>query len=350
MKKTILFLTALFYTTSLQAKDDVAYYSFLQYRHFGAKIGVDYVTPKNDSDPTSAKKFFPSLLSEEMSYFKNTARTTKEAISYGDWDKEYRVMFGYEQDISKSKTSNSSYGNKDNSGTGFIMADKLIKNNWRLGAGVSFNDYDTDYKNSDMYQNQQNIMTSFHSVYNNQPNQIRIRNVLYLGLGKTKINRVGNQNYKSDFSATYYGLENTFSKTFNFDYGLYLQPSTELNFYGISQNGFDEQNGFKIGDNSGVQIEGLWGLFAGIKTQKWNLKSGPELVHIFSDPRDVYTIFDANYNPVSLKKKYDQKDYVVYKTYLTYKASDQLNIYSDFRYYERENDNIVWTLGINYRF
>lgn len=350
MKKYLLSLMLLPLSSAALASDDVGYNAFLQYRNTGHKIGTSPYSNEIMPDTSGGQKFFPSLQSRELTYFKNVARTTKDVIAYGDWNKKYRVIFGYEQGYGKSKTSKSSYGYSDDSGTLFVMADTLVAKNFRLGGGLSFDVFDTDYHVGDMYQNQSNIMTSLYSIYNNPESQIRVRNILYLGFGKTNLKRQSDAlSYKSDFYSGYYGMQNAVSKTFNIKYGLYLQPSAELNFYGVSREKFSENNGFALDHNDGHQIEGLVGIYAGWKNDKISLKSGPELTSVLTDIRKAYYI-EYGGGDVLLKKRTEDKNYVVWKNYVTYNINDNVSLYGDFRYYERSDDNILWTIGINYKF
>lgn len=306
------------------AQDNTGYYGFYQYRNFGAKMSADYFPSPNEPDPSAAKRFFPSVLSKELTYLKNNNRTTKEAISYGDWDKPYRIMFGIEQDMAKSKTSKSSYGGNDDSYNAFFLIDKLQIKNWRLGGGINFNHFQSEFNPDNMELKQQNIMAILYSVYNNAPQQIRIRNVLYLGNGSNELRRSGNGIYDTKFSSQYYSLENTISKTFNISSLFYLQTSGELNYLGIRTNSIKEDNGFSLKRSTNYEIDGLIGVFAGIKYKNFNLKSGPELNHIFSDPRKAFYLYNENNDAIPMKKKHEQKNYVVYKTYLTYKYNDNL--------------------------
>lgn len=330
------------------ANDDIGYYGFYQYRDFGAKMSVDYFPPNNNADPTSAKRYFSGIQSKQLSVLKNTTRTAKEALGYGDWNKPYRIMFGLEQDVSHHKTSASSYGSKDAGYNAFWLMDKQMAPAWRLGFGLTFNQINADYNPAGLGFEQQGVITSWYSLY--QTGGFRLRNILYLGGGKGQTKRLGNDTYEAEFDTRYLAIENNIRQTIELGNYFYLQPAAELNYYQVERNAINEGRGFYVGEQSNYQVEGLAAIFVGGKYKGFDLKFGPELNHIFSDPKKAYTLFDETSNPIFMAKKYDQKDYITYKTYLTYKAENGLGFYADYRYYERKNDNIVWTLGVNYKF
>lgn len=357
--KKICLLSTLFLIATPQAfaSDEVGYYMFGQYRYFGPKMRVAEVPDGIDNNTKAAQRFFPSLAKQNYNYFKNVARTFKDGISYGDWDKPYRVMFGYERDDRHIRTSKGTYGHRDYSNNLFLMADKAYANNyWRLGAGLSLSDYQSEYDNG-AENNQKNSMAMLYAIYNDAPNQIRLRSRAYLGYGKNDVKRLAEVNdnivnFSSNASSTYYGFENTLTKTFSHDSGLYLQPSAEFNGFGITRNLLSENNnGTSLERRSTFLLEGLAGIFAGIKGSdnfgnKYNFKIGPEITYIFSSPYEGYTSLDD----IQFKDFHDRKDVITWKAYLNYDFSNGFGIYSDLRYYHKGDDNIAGVFGVNYRF
>lgn len=339
------------------ANEEIGYYAFGQYRYFGPKMHVKEAFDGVDNNAKSAQRFFPSLAKQNYNYFKNVARTFKDAISYGDWDKPYRVTFGYERDDRHIRTSSGSYGHRDYADNLYLTADKAFANNyWRFGAGLSLSSYESNYDNHVSNQ-QHNGMAMFYAIYNDAPNQIRWRGRTYLGYGQNDVERLSKVdnniiNHKSDASSTYYGFENTLTKTFAHSSGLYIQPSVEFNGFGVTRNLLSENNnGTALERRSTFLLEGLAGIYGGIKGKdgfgnSYNFKIGPEMTYIFSSPYDGYATIDG----INFKDFHDRKDYLTWKAYLNYDFTNGFGLYSDVRYYHKGDDNMATVFGINYRF
>lgn len=362
---TVMSLVApvLLMSSSIAKASDTGYYVFGQYRYFGPKLNVDRVSDGIENNETSGKRFYNTLAKHQINYFKNTGRTFKDALSYGDWDKPYRIISGFEYDFRQSKTSGSSYGYNDKSGTFFLMADKAYANNyWRLGAGLSFTQYDTSYDNA-LSENQHNYMGIVYAVYNDAENEIRLRSRVFLGYGEADFRRLAEINgnleaFRGSFDTWYYGFENSLSKTFSHS-GFYLQPCLELNGRGLKRDEINEQGIYSYALNTKSRsyflLDGLAGLYAGYKGQdyfgnKYNIKVGPDFTYIFSDPYGQFELSDNAGNDIFMKKRPDHRDYITWKAYLNYYFNNGLGIYGDFRYYIKDSDSTSFALGLNYRF
>lgn len=357
-------ISALFLSSAAQAKDvDTAYYTFGQYRYFGPKLDVDYVADGIEGNQTSGKRFYNNLSKHQYNFFKNTGRTYKDALSFGGWDKSYRVMSGFEYDYRQNRTSGSAYGYNDKSGSFFLIADKAFANNyWRLGGGVVVNQYHTDYDNA-MNFRQQNYMAMLHAIYNDKPNDMRLRSRLSLGYGTANFTRLAEitnatEAFRGNFSSLYYGFENTFAKNFNFG-DFYIQSYWELYARGIKRDEINEAgsalNKLNTKARSSFLLDGLVGLYAGYKGVDWlgnryNIKVGPDFSYIFSDPNDAFYLNEDSGADTYMKKRHDHRDYVTWKAYLNYYFADGLGLYSDFRYYKKDKDSISFALGLNYKF
>ena len=355
-------LSLLFSSVAIAQDKNTAYYTFGQYRYFGPKLDVDYVSDNIEDNQTSGKRFYNTIAKHQYNFFKNTGRTYKEALSFGGWDKTYRVMSGFEYDFRQSRTSGSSYGYNDNSGSFFLLADKAFANNhWYLGGGMVINRYNTNYDN-DQRIKQENYMGVLHAVYNDSKNSIRLRSRLMFGYGQAETDRLadisGNTDlFEADYHAWYYGMENTFAKTFNFD-NFYIQSYWELNGRGIKRDEIAEQGGsqytFSTKSRSSFLLDGLVGLYAGYKGEDWfgnkyNIKVGPDFSYIFSDPYDAFYLNNTS-DDIYMKKRPDHRDYVTWKAYLNYYFDNGIGLYSDFRYYKKDKDSIAFALGVNYKF
>lgn len=357
-------ITTLFFSSVTQAKDvDTAYYTFGQYRYFGPKLDTDYIADGVEEHPASGKRFYNNLSKHQYNFFKNTGRTYKDALSFGGWDKPYRVMSGFEYDFRQNRTSGSAYGYNDKSGSFFLIADKAYANNyWRFGGGVIVNQYHTDYDNA-LNVRQQNYMAMLHAVYNDKPNDMRLRSRLSLGYGTANFTRLAHNSgameaFRGHYHSVYYGMENTFAKNFNFE-NFYIQSYWELNGRGIKRAEIDEAgsalNKLSTKARSSFLLDGLVGLYAGYKGEDWfgnryNIKVGPDFSYIFSDPNDAFYLNEGAANEIYMKKRHDHRDYITWKAYLNYYFADGLGFYSDFRYYKKDRDSISFALGLNYKF
>lgn len=345
---------------SAQSTPEVGYYLFGQYRYFGPKLAVDKTSNEIGGSADSAKRFYNTLSKPQFNFFKNTGRTFKDAMGYGDWEKPYRVMSGFEYDFRQSKNSSSSYGYNDKSGTFFLLGDKAFANNyWRFGAGLALSRYNTEYHNA-MKLDQDNSLAMFYAIYNDAPRQIRLRSRAYLGYGQADFLRLAQngtsvQAFRDDFHTYYYGFENALSKTFSYN-NFYLQPTVEFNGWGLDRSKVSENGGaaLQLKPRSPFLLDGLVGLYAGYKGKdtwgnKYNIKVGPDLTHVFSDPNDAFELY-SEADSINMKKRPDKKDYITWKAYLNYDFTNGVGIYSDLRYYKKDKDSIAMALGLNYRF
>lgn len=359
---SVMAISALFFSGVSQASD-VGYYTFGQYRYFGPKMDVEFVTDGIDANTTSGKRFYNTIAKRQINSFKNTGRTFKEAMSYGDWDKPYRVMSGFEYDFRQSKTSGSSYGYNDKSGTFFLMGDKAYANNyWRLGAGVALTSYDSSY-NMAHEDSHENYMAMLYAVYNDAPNEIRLRSRVYLGRGESDFKRIADINgaeeaFRGSYDSWYYGFEHSLSKTFSHN-GFYLQPTVELEGYGVDRDEINEHGNGTYALNTKARsffmLDGLVGIYAGYKGEdyfgnKYNIKVGPDLTTIFSDPYGQFYLYDNAGSETFMKKRPDYNNYLAWKAYFNYYFDNGLGIYSDFRYYIKDADSVAFALGLNYKF
>lgn len=342
---------------------DTGYYVFGQGRYFGPKMNVERVPDGVEADDVSAKRFYNTLAKHQINYFKNTGRTFKEAMSYGDWDKTYRIMSGFEYDFRQSKSSGSSYGYNDKSGTGFLLADKAFAQNfWRLGAGMSFTHYDSSYDNA-LHQKQNNYLGLLYAVYNDAEKQIRLRSRFFFGYGTSDFKRLaddgaGEEVLRGSFDSWYYGFEHSLSRTFSHN-GFYVQPTVEFNGRGLKRDEINEDgpaaSAYNTKKRSYFLLDGLVGLYAGYKGEdyfgnKYNIKFGPDLTSIFSDPYGQFELYDNAGNKIFMKKRHDYKNYVAWKAYLNYWFDNGIGIYSDARYYVKDCDSYSFAFGLNYRF
>lgn len=348
-----------------QPSNEVGHYVFGQMRHFGPKFDVPNVVHGLDNGNNSANRYYPSVSKHMFSYLKNNSRTIKEIISYGDWDKPYRLITGFEYDYKRNKASKSNYGYEDRSGSLFMMGDKAYYNNYlRLGGGVVLTHYDSDYDDYH-WQEDNNAELVAYAIYNDAPNQIRLRSRAYLGYGRTKLNRQalidtsGAARFRDDFSNYFYGFENSLSQTYQKNI-FFFQPQIELNTLGlkrgdISENGYQD-SALEMKDNDLFLVEGVLDLYLGIKGKDafgntYNLKAGPCFTRILSDPYDSFTSYEKTSGDyISFKSRYDKRDYVTWKTYANYTFENGLGLYGELRYYQKDEDSFAWGLGINYRF
>lgn len=360
LSSTLLFLSS----TSFAADEEVGHYVFGQARYFGPKLDIPNVSHVVDEHPNSATRFYPSLSKHLFSYLKNNSRTIKDAISYGDWDKPYRLISGFEYDYKNNKSSSSSYGYKNKSGSLFVLGDKAYQNNYiRLGGGVALTKYESDYENH-LKQNDNNVQGILYAIYNDAPNQIRLRSRLSFGYGRSKVKRKSILNddvikFHDDLSNWFYGFENALSKTFQHDI-YFIQPQLELNGLGIrrgsiAEHGFRD-NTLQMDDNNLFSLEGILTLYAGVKgtdafNNRYNLKFGPGFTRILNDPYDAfYAKENASGDIVRFKERYDKRDYITWKLVGSYGFDNGWGVSSEFRYYKKDEDSIAWLLGVNYSF
>lgn len=366
--KILLFSLGLFTFPNIAVADtskDVGHYIFGMTRYFGPKIDNSNIDHGVDDNIPSANRFYPSVSKHLFSYLKNNSRTIKDAISYGDWDKPYRLISGFEYDYKRNKASSSNYGYKDRSGSFFLMGDKAYYNNYiRLGGGVAITHYNSDI---DGYHSQKDNNAEFvaYGIYNDSENQIRLRTRAYLGYGQTsterraKIDNHPEMRFRDNIYNYFYGLENSLSKTFQKNI-FYFQPQVELNGLGMQRGKTSEHgyyaNALKIKENNLFLWEALLDLYVGVKGvdyygNSYNLKAGPSFTRILSDPYDGFGAYHKySGEDVYFKPRYDKRDYITWKAYGTYVFQNGIGLYSEFRYYKKEADSIAWGLGINYRF
>ncbi len=353
--KKIAILTALALSPTLaMASDDISYNAFIKYRNFGAKKGVTSAPDIIIADPIDGGKgFFPSINSYQMSYFGNVGRTVQDAIAMGDWNSLYRVTMGYEHNYTNVDNSSSTYGSDTNTGNLFVNADKLYSKNVRLGAGIAAGYMDADYSTENMNQEQASLMSFYYLTYKNKEYDILHRSIAYLGYGKTDLRRVSaTETHHSDFSSLYYGLENIVYKNFKAgSKGLYVRPAFELNYYGISQEGFRESgNGFDLPYNSSYKVDMGLQLYVGLKHNKFDLRAGYDWTALLSDPAKSYNISYYDGTSLDLEKRTSDRTYGTWRASFSYKVTDDTSFVSDIRYYDRSADNIMFTLGFNFGF
>ncbi len=364
--KKALFCFALLVAGSIScsAMADTGYYLFVQNRYFGHKLDTETYGHSLDESPVCAAKFYPSAAKHLFSYLKNTSRTINESIAYGDWDKPYRVIGGFEYDYKRNKASKSAYGYRDRSGSLFILADRALSGNYvRLGGGAVLTRYDSSY-DGDMYQDDENFYAVLYLIYNDAARQIRWRSRASAGFGSSGVRRrAGSQNieksFKDDFHNYFYGWENALSRTFQKGV-YYVQPQAELNILGLRRGKITEPEiagrGIQIPENQQTLIESIWTLYAGVKgtdsfSGKYDFKVGPALTFIHSDPYDAfYGIGYYDDNAVYFKARRDERDYITWKAVAKYTFPNGFGIYGDFRYYQKDKDSVAWLMGINYRF
>ncbi len=335
------------------ASDDVGYSAFIKYRNFGAKKGVSSSPQVVVSDPDGGKNIFPSINSFAMSYFGNLGRTVQDAIAMGDWDKEYRVVYGYEHNYTKSKNSTSSYGSTNNTGNFFANIDKSISPSIRVGGGLALGVMDADYSVEDMYQNQQSAMSYWFLSYKNTEYDILHRSIAYLGYGNADLKRISDTGtYTSDFSTLYYGMENIVYKNVKInDSKFYLRPTAEFNYYGTNQEGFNEGGkGFNLPDNNAYKVDIGLAFYAGYKAEKFDIRLGYDWTSILSDPRKAYDLYYYDGSTLELDKKTSDNNYGTWRASFSCEINNNASFVSDIRYYDRDSDNIMFTLGLNYDF
>lgn len=352
-KKIILSLSLGLIPFSALASDDVGYYTFGQYRYFSPKLATDNYYHSLDNDINSAHRFYPNIAKQQFSYLKNSSRTINETIGYGDWDKPYRVMSGFEHDYKHNKSSKSNYGYKSDSNSFFLLGDKAYYNNYfRFGGGVVLTQYDTDYVNN-IHQKDENFESVFYGIYNDSENQIRWRLRGYLGYGESSIRRASQTGTdKSDFNSYYYGLENIVSKTFQSGV-FFVQPQAEFNGLGVNRGKIDGSV-YDMPQNDSMLWYGAAVVYVGIKgkdnfNNSYSFKVGPEVTRNFSDPYDSFYSQNGS-ETLYFKARPDERDYVTWKAYLSYNFENGLGLYSDFRYYMKDADSTAMALGVNYRF
>lgn len=362
LRITAAVFTFLFFSSAVRASD-VGYYAFGQARYYGPKMDVGRIPDGLENNRTSAKRFYNTLAKRQINYFKNTGRTFKEAMSYGDWDKPYRVMTGFEYDFRQSKTSGSSYGYNDKSGTYFLLADKALSGSWwRFGAGLSFTHYDGSYDNA-QHQDYNNYLGMLYAVYNDTERGTRLRSRFFLGYGTSDFRRLAEINdeeevFRGSFDSWYYGFEHSLCQTFSHN-GFYVQPTLEFNGRGVKRDEINEDGAVSYAlqtkDRSYFMLDGLAGLYAGYKGTDWfgnkyNFKFGPDITYIFSDPYGQFELSDAAGNDIFMKKRPDYRNYVAWKAYFNYWFKNGAGIYSDARYYNKDKDSLSFALGLNYAF
>lgn len=339
-------------------ESDIGYNIFAKYRHFGAKQGVDYVVDGIDANKKSAQRFFSTLPSNQFSYLKNTGRTFKEAMSYGDWDKKFRLIAGYENDTKRHKTSRGSYGRKNNNGSFFLLADGASDNRyWRMGAGLALSQADSDYDNR-LSQDMENILASLYLIYNDAPNKIRWRGRVYAGFGETRmLRRAKEGRWKAHSDDLYYGFENSLAQTFYYRH-FFVQPLLEFNGYAVHRGRINENGGsynLHLPKDKNYLLNGLAGLYAGYNGRdayenRYNLKFGPDINYVFSSPYKSFWGYLPDGEDVFFKKGDDMKAYVAWKAYANYYFDNGISLYADWRYYHKGEDYQGFAIGINYAF
>ena len=70
---TPIFTLSLLFSSAAGAQDkNTAYYTFGQYRYFGPKLDVDYVSDNIEDNQTSGKRFYNTIAKHQYNFFKNT--------------------------------------------------------------------------------------------------------------------------------------------------------------------------------------------------------------------------------------------------------------------------------------
>lgn len=352
-KALLLSLPFALFAAGVSANEDTGRYLFAKYRYFGAKLATDNYYHVADSDNNSAHRFYPNMDKHRFNYLKNMARTLKDAISYGDWNKPYRIMAGFEADEKRNKSSKSNYGYTDKSGSLFLLADKAYYNNYlRFGGAVVLTKYDSDYVNS-LHQKEDIFQTAVYGIYNDVANQIRWRSRAYLGYGASKTERRSqNGSYDDKSENMYYGFENSFSKTFQSGI-FYFQPQVEFNGLGVRRSAVNDGM-YRMPENDSMMWYGLADLYFGIKGRdaydnSYNIKIGPEFTRVFSDPYDGFYALAPD-DILYFKERRDKRDYVTWKAYVNYTLPNGIGFYGDFRYYVKDADSTAFAFGVDYRF
>lgn len=369
--KLSLFLLSMSFLTPLQAsasdngREDIGHYMFAQTRYFGPKIDNNNIDHNIDANIPCASRFYPNMPKHLFSYLKNNSRTIKESISYGDWDKPYRFISGFEYDYKRNKSSSSNYGYKDRSGSVFLLGDKAYYNNYiRLGGGMVLTHYNSDIEDIHS-QKDDNAELVAYAIYNDAENQVRLRTRAYLGYGRTSLDRRAEIAAHPEARFTdrvynyFYGFENSLSQTYQSGI-FFFQPQIELNGLGIKRGETSEHgyyaNALKIKEKNLFLWEGLLDLYVGIKGKdiygnNYNIKAGPSFTRILSDPYDAFDAYHKySGERIHFKSRYDKRDYITWKAYGNYVFENGVGLYSEFRYYKKDADSIAWGLGINYRF
>lgn len=352
--KTILCsVSALCLSSAAWASENTGYYAFAKYRYFGPKLATDNYNHVLDTDEASATRFYPNIAKLQYNQFKNIARTVKTAVGYGDWNKEYRVMSGFEYDGKRTKNSKGNYGYEQESGSFYFLSDKAVnKPNWHIGGGGVFSKYDGDFANG-LKQKEDGVLAVAYAIYNDAENQVRFSSRAYLGYAENDMSRRSLTGvYKDDFNSFYYGWENSVSKTFQKGI-FYVQPQIDINGLGVKRNAFDDGI-YSSPSSDSFLWYGFLDLYLGIKGKDafentYNLKAGPELTRVFSDPYDSFYALNGT-DVLYFKDRKDKRDYVTWKAYLNYGFSNGVGIYADFRYYVKDADSTAYSLGVNYRF
>ncbi len=352
-KKILCSISVLCFSSGAWASEETGYYTFANYRYFGPALATDNYAHTLDEDNQSVSRFYPNVAKLQYNLFKNTSRAAKNAMGYGDWNKKYRVMSGFEYDYKRNKSSKSNYGYKQDSGSFYLLSDKAFYNgNVRLGGGGIFSKYDGDYTNG-LEQREDNAQAVAYVVYNDNEEQLRVLTRTYLGYGTTELKRRSQSGtYKDTSENWYYGLENSVSKIFQKS-AVYFQPVAEFNGLGIKRGKINDGL-YQMPSNDGFLWYGLVDFYLGIKgtdnySNHYNLKIGPEFSRVFSDPYDSFYAQD-NEKTLSFKARRDKRDYVMWKAYGAYTLSDGLGFFGEFRYYIKNPDSVAYAAGINYRF
>lgn len=352
-KKILCSISVLCFSSGAWASEETGYYTFANYRYFGPALATDNYSHAVDTDNVSATRFYPNIAKLQYNQFKNIARTVKTAVGYGDWDKEYRVMGGFEYDGKRTKSSKGNYGYEQGSGSFYFLSDKAVYDQKiYLGGGGVFSKYDGDFTN-DLKQREDNVQAVAYAVYNDAEKQVRFSSRAYLGYGKNDVSRRSQTGvYKDDFNNFYYGWENSVSKTFQRGM-FYVQPQVDINGLGVRRGAFDDGM-YSLKSSDSFLWYGFFDLYFGIKGKDafdngYNLKVGPEFTRVFSDPYDSFYAMNGT-DVLYFKNCKDKRDYIIWKAYLNYGFSNGFGIYGDFRYYVKDADSTAYSLGINYRF
>lgn len=293
---------------------------------------------------------FPNFAKQNMDLIKSVNRQMNSAVFNNDQDKEYRAIVGYDYFDREQDGTNGLTGYKDHASSVYGLFDKKVNSYMRMGLGVSFSKFDSEYDNgSERTENVTQVMAPI-SLEGDKTKFVSMPQI-GLGIGDYKRFDQGVE-YKADTRNYYYGVTNEARHEIDFDI-VTLEPVAEFNVLGLYQNRTKEN--IRVEGTNNLSIEGGLGLYAKKKfslgeDDEIRIRLGGTYYHEFNNP---YKAAEAGI--VGLNGRYHMGSYEaqrnrgVFSARLDYKRG-RFNFYIEGNQFVEDDSTYSLNAGINYAF
>ncbi len=294
----------------------------------------------------------PSFAKQNMDIVKAVNRHMSQTLFSNQNEKEIRAMFDLVYDYRNQNDVDMLSGYKDKAASAYALFDRKYSSNLRLGLGVSFTKYESDYDNgSERDEVIAQILTPL--IYTTEGLRAVSMPRLGIGWGEYK-RRADGLEYDADTKNYYYGITNEVRKEFDLG-AIVLEPTAEFNVLGMYQDSTKEKDGLEVKSANNLSVEGGLGLYArksfSIKDENdLTLRAGGSWYHEFNNPYQAARARIAGMVGSYQMDSYDaERDRGILTFRMDYKH-EGFDFYFEANKFLEESDGYALSAGMGYKF